>query len=97
MIKTLAIKSPQINPSSVLGAGASNVQRSLSNDLPAINASYMEALHMTFPLAIVLGGTSTLVATAQPWLRMQVAGSAENTAIEKAKGDEKTDQIVSAV
>lgn len=85
LIEKLAVESPQINPSTVLGVGASDIQRTFSNDLPAIDASYMEGLHKAFAFAIALGGASTLVAAAQPWFRLQATESAEGTEAEKTK------------
>jgi hypothetical protein len=97
LLETLAVKDPQINPSTVLGVGPSNIQQTFRKDLPAIDASYMEGLHMAFAFAIALGGASILVAAAQPWFRLQVTQSADDREANKTKENEKVDTTISAV
>lgn len=97
LLETLAVKDPRINPSTVLGVGASNIEQTFRNDLPAIDASYMEGLHMAFAFTITLGSTSTLVTAAQPWFRLQARQSADDREANKTKENEKVDTTISAV
>ncbi|CRG83245.1 MFS gliotoxin efflux transporter GliA [Talaromyces islandicus] len=97
LIQTLAVEGPEINPSTVFSVGASDIQKTFHNNLSAIDASYMEGLHKAFALAIAVGDASTLVAVAQPWLRLQASESAEKTEAAKTIEDGKADNAASSV
>lgn len=97
LIQTLAVEGPGINPSAVFSVGASDIQKTFHDDLPAIDASYMEGLHKAFALAIAVGGASTIVAVAQPWFRLQASKSAENTETAKTIEGGKANNAVSSV
>lgn len=74
LLNTLAAKSPEINPASVLGIGASDVQKTFRSRRCPLDASYMKRLHMAFVLATAVACAAILMAAGQGCFRLKTPG-----------------------
>jgi ABC-type sulfate transport system permease component len=92
LLSSLAVTSPQIAPARILGIGASEIQNMFGNELPGINESYMNGLHMAFALGIAMGGAATIVAGTQKWFTLNPPGDSGNTLVERSEVDLSTEK-----
>lgn len=75
LINSLALTNPNIDPTTILTIGASEIQKTFSEiDLEGINVSYMKGLQMAFALAIAMAGAATIVAVTQEWFKLKQPG-----------------------
>jgi len=85
LINSLAVTSPNIDAATVLIIGASEIQKTYSEeDLKGINESYMKGLHMAFALAIAMAGAASLVAVTQPWFKLNKPGESGKVVTDEA-------------
>lgn len=68
LISKLHTNDPSINPAAVLAVGASGLRAAFSaEEFPVIIESYMEALQITYILAIACGGMAFCVSLFGKW------------------------------
>ncbi|MCJ1294938.1 hypothetical protein MMC34_006498 [Xylographa carneopallida] len=73
LVGNLVKNVPSLDPQVVVTAGAGAIQSTFSPDVvPAIVASYLTGLHVSFALTIALAGVSLLIAFFSPWQRINL-------------------------
>ena len=78
LVHALATTAPDIKPSLVLAAGATDLRQVFTAaQLPGILEAYVQGLHSAFALSIASGGAAFLIAVSQPWFRLNKEVKAE--------------------
>lgn len=72
LISSLKTNASTIDPMAVIAAGASGLRdRFVAGELPGILVSYVEALRVTFAIAIAAAGLSALTSGAVRWISIK--------------------------
>jgi MFS transporter, DHA2 family, glioxin efflux transporter len=77
MLQKLAIYVPDLDPSEILGVGATEIRNSFpAADVPGIVHGYMDGLQAAYALTIGTAGVSTVISLASRWRTLKGVNTA---------------------
>lgn len=94
LFKVLPINVPNVNPAVILGAGATDIGKTLQLSPAAIEGvrkSYVHAVRLTFALGIPLAGIAFISAPFMPWFRYIQPGQEKKASDEEKESSEPRD------
>jgi MFS transporter, DHA2 family, glioxin efflux transporter len=76
MLDKLAIYVPDLNPSAILGVGATEIRNVFPADtVPGIVHGYMDGLRAAYALSIATAGIATFISLASRWQTLKGANT----------------------